>query len=292
MARTARFTDRDDAGRRLGALLRERAVLAGLVSDGVVPDGPVPNGPAPDERAIDGPVPDGRLPAGPAGGSGPEAAVPGSSERDNRALGRRARDSRAPDGRALVLALPRGGVPVAAQVARVLGAELDIVVARKVGLPWQPELGVGAVTATGPPVFDHVLLRHVGLTEDDLAAAVDAERTEVRRRITRYRGGRPAVRAAGRSVVVVDDGLATGVSARAALREVRDAGPARLVLAVPVAAADRAAWLRANRDADEVVAVRSVDSLGAVGRWYDDFTQLTDDRVVALLHQAWSIAPE
>ncbi len=186
----------------------------------------------------------------------------------------------------LVLALPRGGVPVAAPVAAALGAELDVQVVRKVGLPWQPELGIGAVTADGPAVLDADLLSRVRLDSDELARHVEAARAEVRRRLARYRGDAPAPAVAGRVVVVVDDGLATGVSARAALRAVRAEHPARLIFAAPVASADRAAALVTGGDADEVVCLVWADRLGAVGRWYTDFAQVSDAAVVMLLDAA------
>jgi predicted phosphoribosyltransferase len=181
----------------------------------------------------------------------------------------------------LVLALPRGGVPVGYEVAAALGAELDVVVARKVGVPWRPELGVGAVTGDGPPVFDAEILRLAGLTAADLAPVVERERGEVRRRLARYRGDRPPPRVAGRSVVVVDDGLATGVTARAALGALRAQSPARLVFAAPVCAAEPAEALAG--DCDQVICVHRLDDFVAVGRWYRDFTQITDAEVVALL---------
>jgi len=184
----------------------------------------------------------------------------------------------------LVLALPRGGVPVGYQVARVIGAELDVVVARKVGVPWRPELGVGAVAGDGPPVFDAGVLRLAGLRPEDLEAVVERERAEVRRRLARYRGNRPPPKVAGRAVVVVDDGLATGVTARAALGSLRQQGAGQLVFAAPVCAAEPAEAL--EREADAVICAHRLEDFIAVGRWYDDFTQVSDDAVVALLRRA------
>lgn len=188
-------------------------------------------------------------------------------------------------GTPLVLGLPRGGVPVGIEVARGIGADFDVVVARKIGLPWQPELGIGAVTETGPPVLNSLIMRQVGLSEDDIAAAVAAEREEVRRRLRLYRGDRPAPVIAGRFVIVVDDGLATGVTARAALRSLREAGPSRLAFAAPVCADDAERALAGL--ADDVICARTPESFCAVGRWYIEFPQLADAEVGRLLAEVW-----
>lgn len=184
----------------------------------------------------------------------------------------------------LVLALPRGGVPVAREVADVLGAPLDVLVTRKIGYPNQPELGVGAIAEGGEPVYDELLLRRLGLTRAVLARVVDSERAELRRRVAAYRGGRPPPDVAGRQVVLVDDGLATGVTARAALRSLRAGAARRTVLAVPVAAPSSAAAMRA--EADEVVTLAAPAAFRAVGEWYASFGQLTDADVLALLGRA------
>ncbi|BEL02117.1 phosphoribosyltransferase family protein [Actinoplanes sichuanensis] len=174
----------------------------------------------------------------------------------------------------LVLALPRGGLPVAGPVARRLGGELDIVVARKIGAPGRPEFGVGAIAEDGPPVYDPDNLLWAGVTEEGVAGVLAAERAELRRRVHLYRGGRPVPAPAGRTVIVVDDGLATGVTAHAALRWVRSRGPARLIMAAPVGAPQARDALAAT--ADLVVCLSTPDPFFAVGRWYDDFEQLTD----------------
>jgi putative phosphoribosyl transferase len=188
-------------------------------------------------------------------------------------------------GRPMILALPRGGVPVATEVARAIDADLDVIVARKIGVPWQPELGVGAVTEDGPPVIDHTLVNHLGLDER-LEPLIKSERTEVRRRLDRYRGDRPQPNLTGRTVVIVDDGLATGVTARAAIAAVRAHQPGYVAFAAPVCAAQSILTL----DADVLCALRP-DDLGAVGRWYHDFRQLSDRDVQRLLAQAWSDHP-
>ncbi|MFC4063199.1 phosphoribosyltransferase [Planomonospora corallina] len=181
----------------------------------------------------------------------------------------------------VVLALPRGGVPVAIPVARRLEGALDVLVSRKIGCPGYPELGVGAVAEGGEPVFDPGMLRRTRLTEESVAHVVERERAELARRVAVYRGGRRPPDTAGRDVIVVDDGLATGVTARAALRAVRERGPGRLVLAVPVGAPDTADALR--EEADEVVLLATPARFHAVGQWYRRFDQLDDGDVLRLL---------
>jgi putative phosphoribosyl transferase len=183
----------------------------------------------------------------------------------------------------VVLGLARGGVPIAVRVADALGAPLDVAVARKIGAPGHPEFGVGAVTADGPPRYDERTLAQLGLTPDDLRETCERERAEARRRLQRYRQGRDPVPLAGRDVLLVDDGLATGVTARAALGELRPAGPARLVFAAPVCARDSRDALCAGTDADGVVCVSAPPEFGAVGLWYRDFRQTSDEDVLAAL---------
>ncbi|GGM72819.1 phosphoribosyltransferase [Longimycelium tulufanense] len=184
----------------------------------------------------------------------------------------------------VVLGLARGGVPVAFEVARVLHAPLDVAVTRKIGAPFQPEFGVGAVTADGPPIYDHRSLAMLRLTPEDLQDVCDREQAEARRRLELYRAGRPGISLAGRDVIVVDDGLATGVTARATMHALRRAEPRRLVFAAPVCAPDSAEALQA--DADLVVCVAEPIDFRAVGRWYRDFRQTTDEEVLSLLDQA------
>lgn len=181
----------------------------------------------------------------------------------------------------LVLALPRGGVPVGREIARRLGAPLDVLVTRKIGCPNQPELGVGAIAEGGEPVFDADLLGRLGLTEPDLAETVRRERAELSRRVAAYRGDRPLAPVQGRDVIVVDDGLATGGTARAALAAVRAAAPRRVILSVPVGAAETVKALAAV--ADDVVVLAAPWTFRAVGQWYVHFDQLTDGDVQELL---------
>ncbi|MGN9758215.1 phosphoribosyltransferase [Streptomyces sp. SD31] len=181
----------------------------------------------------------------------------------------------------VVLALPRGGVAVAREIARVLQAPLDVLVVRKIGAPHHEEFGVGALAGDGPPLFDDQTLHRLGLSEADLAPVVDRERKELRRREERYRQGRSAPRLRDRTAIVVDDGVATGSTARVALRAVRHQEPERLVLAVPVCPPEAAEELR--RLVDDFVCLHQPRLFSAVGEWYQDFGQLTDADVLEAL---------
>src|ERR687898_2850072 len=203
--------------------------------------------------------------------------------RDRREAGRRLAErlSRLRASSPLVLGLPRGGVPVAFEVAKALGAPLDVLVARKLGVPFQPELGMGAVGEGGVRVLNADVLRQARVTEAQLAEVEARERAAVEERAARLRRGRPAFPLEGRTVVIVDDGLATCGTARAAVRVARERGAAQVVLAVPVAPAETVATLR--RDADDVVAVETPEPFFAIGGWYRDFSATSDDEVVELL---------
>lgn len=182
----------------------------------------------------------------------------------------------------VVLALPRGGVTVGQEVARALEAPLDVLVVRKIGAPFQKEFGVGAIAGDDEPLFNEGALDQLGLSRADLAETIERERAELHRREQLYRQGRPAPDLRGRTVIVVDDGLATGATARAAVRAVRRQVPERIVLAVPVCSQEASDLLRA--EADEVVCLYRPLSFMAVGLWYEHFDQVSDQEVLAALH--------
>jgi putative phosphoribosyl transferase len=186
----------------------------------------------------------------------------------------------------VVLGLPRGGVPVALEVARELGAPMDVIVVRKLGVPQQPELGMGAIGEDGARVINRDVVAMAGVGAEDLATVEARERVELDRRAERYRAGRGRVPLEGRTAVVVDDGIATGSTARAACEVARQHGARRVVLAVPVAPED---WIeRMGDSADEYVAVATPARFRAVGQFYEDFSQTTDEEVVAALQVAAS----
>ena len=207
---------------------------------------------------------------------------------DRRDAGQRlaARLLRYGDENPVVLALPRGGVPVAFEVAAALHAPLDIVVVRKLGAPGQPELGIGAIVDGDHPqaVLNEEVLRQLEVSQEYMQREVTRQLKEIRRRQQRYRRGRPATVVEGRTAIVVDDGLATGGSMRAALRGVRRANPKRLVLAVPVAPPDAVESLRP--EVDDALCLLTPAFFGAVGNFYEDFSQTTDEEVIRLLDAA------
>ncbi|MET9393623.1 phosphoribosyltransferase family protein [Streptomyces sp. NPDC006624] len=184
----------------------------------------------------------------------------------------------------VVLGLPRGGVPVAAEVAEALGAPLDVCLVRKLGVPYQPELGMGAIGEGGVRVINDEVVRTARVTPQELAEVEAREREVLERRGRHYRSGRAPVVLEGRTVLVVDDGVATGSTARAACRIARARGASRIVLAVPVAPADWTA--RLGQDADELVCVGTPWEFYAIGQFYADFSQTGDDEVVACLDEA------
>ena len=184
--------------------------------------------------------------------------------------------------RPLVLGIPRGGVVVAAEVARRLDADLDVIVARKLGAPSSPELAIGAVTANGGRYLNEDIIDRLGVSPEYLERVTTEESAEARRREARFRGGRPKLEVSGRVVIVVDDGLATGATMRAAVRSVRLARPARLVVAVPVGPVSTCADLR--REVDEVVCPYELDPFWAVGLYYQDFEPTEDAEVTRILN--------
>lgn len=183
----------------------------------------------------------------------------------------------------LVLALPRGGVPVAAEVAAALDAPLDLILVRKIGVPYQPELAMGAVVDGAEPVTvrNEEVIRLVGVSEPEFNTIRDQQLAEIERRRKVYLGDRPHTPLAGRCIIVIDDGIATGATTRAALRATRLRKPSRLVLAVPVAPTDTLEKLRG--EADEVVCLEDYENFGAIGLFYSDFRQTSDEEVIELL---------
>jgi putative phosphoribosyl transferase len=184
----------------------------------------------------------------------------------------------------LVLGLPRGGVPVAAEVARALGAPLDVFLVRKLGLPGQEELAMGAIASGGARVLNEELVETLGIPEALIDAVAAREEEELRRRERLYRGERPPPEVEGKTVILVDDGLATGSSMRAAVAALRRLRPARIVVAVPTAPVSTCEELRP--EVDELVCARTPQPFYAVGIWYENFNQTTDEEVRRLLADA------
>lgn len=184
----------------------------------------------------------------------------------------------------LVLGIPRGGLPVAAEVARALDTDLDVVVARKLGAPGQRELAIGAVTANGGRYLNDEIIRELGVSDEYIEGIATEERAEAARREERFREGRPKPVIAGRTVIVVDDGLATGATMRAAVRSVRQSHPARLMAAIPVGAPPSCAELR--DEVDELVCLYEPEEFWAVGAHYRQFEPTEDEEVRAILRAA------
>ncbi len=184
-------------------------------------------------------------------------------------------------GEVVVLGLPRGGVPVAAEVARALGLPLDVLVVRKLGAPGQEELAIGAIGEGGVRVLNEGVVGSLGLREEEIDRIAVREERELERRVVAYRGEHAALEVAGKTVIVVDDGVATGATMRAGLQALRAMGAAKIVAAAPVGAEDSVAGL--ERDADEVVVLEVPEWFNAVGQWYENFGQTSDEEVRELL---------
>lgn len=184
----------------------------------------------------------------------------------------------------VVLALPRGGVPVAFEVARELGAPLDVFVVRKLGVPGHRELAMGAIAPGGVRVLNDEVIREIGITTEQIAQVAANEQRELERRERLYRAHVPPLDLRGRTTILVDDGLATGATMRAAVVAVRQLGAARVVVAIPVGPGET--YERFGRDADEVVCLMTPTPFWAIGQWYDDFSQVSDENVRELLEKA------
>ncbi|MCU1263536.1 MAG: putative phosphoribosyltransferase [Bryobacterales bacterium] len=183
----------------------------------------------------------------------------------------------------LVLALPRGGVPVAFEVACTLGAPLDIFLVRKLGVPVQTELAMGAIASGGVRVLNHDVIGSFGISQEEIEAVSGREREELKRRAQAYRGNRPDVDVAGRTAILIDDGLATGSTMRAAVQALREQRPRKIVIAVPVAAAESLAAL--TREVDQVVSAYTPTPFFSVGRWYHDFSPTMDREIREILRR-------
>jgi predicted phosphoribosyltransferase len=205
--------------------------------------------------------------------------------RDRADAGRRLAEAlaRYKDQHPIVLALPRGGVPVAAEVARILDAPVDLILVRKIGVPYQPELAMGAVVDGPEPlvVRNEDIIKIAGVSETEFGRVRDRELAEIQRRRSRYLGDRPHPEFDGQVVIVIDDGVATGATTRAALRAVRARNPKRLILAVPVAPTDSLQEL--SDEADEIVCLEDYESFMAIGVYYSDFRQVSDEEVTEIL---------
>lgn len=198
-------------------------------------------------------------------------------------------DDQSITGRPLVLGMSRGGVPVAAELARTLGADLDVMVVVPIGLPWRREFSVGALAENGPPMINHDTLTRANVSVSDLGPVVVEQRAEIARQLSLYRRGHPAPSVTDRVVIVVDDGMQTGIRARAALRALHSGMPAHLMFATPVCAAESFDVLAV--EADSVVHVRCPCCFTSTGLWYRDIPELTDDDVIEALRREWVATP-
>ncbi len=184
----------------------------------------------------------------------------------------------------IVLALPRGGVPIAAEVASFLGAALDVLIVRKIGAPFQSELAVGAVCEESKPIWNNSILYQLGLEPGDLERTVGIEREKIKNQIKLFRGMRKFPSLNKKTIIIVDDGLATGATISAAIQYLKKKAVTKIIVAVPVAAASTAARLRSQ--IDEVVVLEERENLMSVGQWYEDFSQVTNDEVVEILQKS------
>jgi len=184
-------------------------------------------------------------------------------------------------GNVIVLALPRGGLPVGLEVAKKLQAPLDVVIVRKLGVPWQPELAMGAIASGSVQTLDRDLIRELNISREDIDAVIETEKAELERREKLYRRGRPALDLRGRTALLVDDGLATGSTMLVAVRYVRSLKPGRTLVAVPVASVQ--ACERLKMEADECICLAMPELFSAVGQWYADFPQVSDSEVQRFL---------
>ena len=185
---------------------------------------------------------------------------------------------------ALVLALPRGGVPVGFEIAKRLNVPLDVFLVRKLGVPWHPELAMGAIASGGIVVLNDSVVQHYGIPPHVIRAVASREEQELQRCAREYRGSRPFLDLGGRIVILVDDGLATGSTMRAAVAAVRQQRPAAIIVAVPVAATETCDEFR--HEVDQIICLQTPDPFSAVGLWYENFSQTTDDEVRKLLAEA------
>lgn len=186
-------------------------------------------------------------------------------------------------GKAIVLALPRGGVAVGYEIAKGLHIPLSVIISRKLGAPYNPELGIGAIAEGNNQVLDKQIIKALGIFPEELARIRDSEQKEIKRRVDLYRNGKPLPNLAGKTVILVDDGLATGVTARVAIEAIRKKRPKRLIFAVPVCASDTVELIK--KVVDKFICLHFPYDLQAIGMYYKDFKQMTDSEVLILLNR-------